>query len=144
MRLIRHLTGVCPLGWTYQLSSCFYYNVGASTYHQAATFCQTKRAVVLSTRLLVELQPMIDKFTSYQDLDGTEKRSMIWVSKGLENVRSCPVYPNRVKTRNVTNVGQSNCNELHPFICKRTSVIQCKNSCFHRGSCVGTTCVCFR
>ncbi|KAK2147996.1 hypothetical protein NP493_3288g00011 [Ridgeia piscesae] len=29
-----HFSSVCPLGWTYQLSGCFFYNVGASTYRR--------------------------------------------------------------------------------------------------------------
>ena len=140
----RLLTGVCPLGWTYQLSSCFFYNVGASTYRQAATFCQTERAVVLPTLMLADLQPMINNFITYEDLDGTEKRSVIWLSIGKKNIRSCPVYPANVKEKRSTDIGETNCNELHPFICKQTSVVRCKNSCFNKGSCIGTTCVCFR
>jgi hypothetical protein len=140
----RLFTGVCPLGWTYQLSGCFFYNVGASTYRQAATFCQRERAVLLPTLMVGDLQPLINNFITYEDLDGTEKRSVMWLSNGKKNTRSCPVYPANVKDKRSTDIGITNCNELHPFICKQTSVVRCKNSCFNKGSCVGTTCVCFR
>ena len=135
---------MCPLGWTYQLSSCFFYNVGACTYRQAATFCRAERAVLLPTLMLADLQPLINNFITYEDLDGTEKRSVIWLSNGMNNIRSCPVYSANANDNRSTNIGETNCNELHPFICKQTSVVRCKNSCFNKGSCVGTTCVCFR
>ena len=137
-------TGACPLGWTHHLSSCFFYNVGASTYRQAAAFCLTGKAGVLSVLMPTELQPMVDSFITYEDLDGTEKRSVIWLSNGLDNARVCPVYPGVETDGSGGVVGESNCDELHPFICRRASVVRCKNSCFNRGSCVGLTCVCFR
>ena len=108
------LAGVCPLGWTYHLSSCFFYNVGASTYRQAALFCQTERGVVLSTLMLDDLKPMVDEFISYEDLDGTDKSSVIWISNGEDNGRSCPVYPVRVNDKNDTDIAETNVQRTSP------------------------------
>jgi len=142
--IISYIVGVCPLGWTYQLSSCFFYSVGARTYTEAASFCQAEKAVLLSALMLADLQPIIETIISYQDVDGAEKLAVIWLSNELDNRHICPVYPADVNGRSVNNVGNSSCNELHPFICKQTSTVRCINSCFNRGTCVGTTCVCFR
>ena len=84
-----------------------------------------------------QLQPMVDSFITYEDLDGTEKRSVIWLSNGLDNARVCPVYPGVVTDGSGSVVGESNCDDLHPFVCRRASVVRCKNSCFNRGSCFG-------
>jgi len=86
---------------------------------------------------------MVDEFILFEDLDGTKKRSVVWLSNGRDSWPSCPVYP--VSGNSITGVGEANnCDELHPFVCKRMSVVPCKNACFNNGACMGITCVCFR
>ena len=74
------------------------------------------------------------------------KQAVMWINPAVclsvtdhERCVTCSLY-------NAENAGKvykaDNCEELHPFICQKVSIVVCKNGCFQRGLCVGRTCVC--
>ena len=121
------------------------YNVGAVTYSQAVTQCQLDGGVLLN-QIRFQDKQYVTELTSYRDIDGTIKQAVVWINPAIclvipdhESCTTCSLY-------NADNTGKvykaNSCDELHPFICQKLSVVLCENGCFQHGLCVGKTCVC--
>ena len=86
---------------------------------------------------------LIQQMTIYRDTDGIKRHASIWL---IANVNSIGGNPEcgllKSNSSDVYETDIANCDDLFPFVCVKSSIVLCKNNCFHQGQCIGTKCLC--
>ena len=86
---------------------------------------------------------LLQQITMYRDTDGIVRHASIWLNANINYIgrsSECRLLKNNGSI--VSNTSIANCDDLYPFVCVKSSIVLCKNNCFHQGKCFGTKCLC--